>query len=245
MAALMLSASVNALALEPSESVSRALDQLDAKRYSLARAYLEPVLTDPRLTGVQRARAYYIRGFTFEAAGLYVSAAQDYTRALELDPDNATALTELGRLYTDGLGVEKNPTRAFELLLKAARAGNEQARQYVGYALLTGTGTPADVAKARYWLRESADAGRADALVQLARSYRAPYADPPQIDRALELYQQAVERGSVDALTALGYIYLSNETGAPDKPRAVDYLQRASERDAPAAQVALGYVYVL
>src|SRR5262249_34042771 len=153
----------------------------------------DPVVVDPRLTGPQRARAYYIRGFTFLSEGLYVSAAQDYRRALELDPDNPTVQTELGRLYSEGLGVDKDLAQAFTLLQKAARGGHEAARLYTGYALLTGTGTKADAAKARYSLQGAADAGQVDAWVQLARSYRAPYANPPDVERALELYRHAAE----------------------------------------------------
>ena len=242
--AALLALSHGAFAMDPGESVAHALDQLDAKRYSLARAYLDPVVVDQRLNGVQRARAYYIRGFAFLSERLYVSAAQDYQRALELDPDNPQVLTELGRLYVEGIGVERDLDKAFTLLQKGARGGNDAARLYVGYALLTGTGTPADVTKARYWLQEAADAGHVDALVQLGRSYRAPYADPPDVQKALEIYQSAADRGSLDALVALGYIYLGSEAGVPDKSRATEYFRQAADRNAPAAQVALGYLDV-
>jgi TPR repeat protein len=233
-----------AIAHEPSASVAQALKQLEAKRYSLARSYLDPVVIDPRLSGIQRARAYYVRGYAFMAEGLYVSAAQDYSRALELDPGNATVLAEMARLYADGHGVEKNLDKAFTLFQKAARAGNDIARLYVGYALLTGAGTPPDVNKARYWLREAADAGHVGALVQLARSYRTPLANPPDTERALALYRQAVDKGSVDALVALGYMYVDNEIGEPDVARATEYFRQAAERNAPAGQTALAFLYL-
>ena len=230
--------------IEPSESVQRALEQMEAKRYSLARSYLDPVVIDPRLTASQRSRAYYLRGQAFLDDGLYVSAAQDYTRALELDPDNPTVLAELGRLYAEGIGVEKSSDKAFTLLQKAARGGNDIARVYVGYALLTGTGTARDVDKARYWLREAADAGHVEALVQLARSYRAPYSNPPDNERALALYREAIDKGSVDALVALGYMHVERELGKPDLPRATEYFRQAAERGSGAGQTALGFVYL-
>lgn len=230
----------NAFALDPSDSVQRALEQLQAKRYSLARSYLDPVVIDPRLTGAQRSRAYYFRGYAFFADGLYTSAVQDYERALELDPDNATVSAELGRFYAEGVGVRKDVDKAFRLFQKAARGGSDIARLYLGYALLTGTGTPADVKKARYWLREAADAGHAEALVQLARSYRAPFADPPDPAQALALYQQAAGKGSVDALVALGYMYVGVELGEADVSRATEYFRQAAERGSPSAQTALG-----
>ncbi len=243
-AALAWFAIAPAWSVEPADSVAHALQQIEAKRYGLARNYLDVVVTDPRLNGVQRARAYYYRGYAFLAEGLYLSAAQDYERALELDPGNSTVLAELGRLYANGDGVDKNTATAFKLFLKAARGGNDTARLYVGYALLTGIGTATDVPKARYWLRESANAGHVDALVQLARSYRAPFSDPPDLDRALALYQQAIDKGSVEALTALGYMYLGGETGAPDLQRATEYFRQAAQRDSPAAQTALGFMSI-
>lgn len=231
-----------AWSVEPADSVAHALQQIEAKRYGLARNYLDIVVTDPRLSGVQRSRAYYYRGYAFLAEGLYVSAAQDYERALELDPGNSTVLAELGRLYADGAGVEKNSATAFKLFLKAARGGNEKAGLYVGYALLGGVGVTRDVPKARYWLREAANTGHVDALVQLARSYRAPFSDPPDLERAMALYQQAIDQGSVEALTALGYVYLGGETGTPDLKRATEYFRQAAQRDSPAAQTALGFL---
>ena len=243
-AMLVVSIVTPAWAIEPADAVAHALQQIEAKRYSLARNYLDTVVADLRLNGVQRSRAYYYRGYAFLADGLYVSAAQDFERALELDPDNSTVLAEMGRLYANGSGVAKNSATAFKLFQKAARAGNDTARLYVGYALLSGIGTAADVPKARYWLREAADAGHVDALVQLARSYRAPFANPPDLDHALALYQQAVDKGSVDALTALGYVYLGAETGAPDLSRATEYFRQAAERGSPAAQTALGFMSI-
>ncbi|HTK98574.1 MAG TPA: tetratricopeptide repeat protein [Pseudomonadales bacterium] len=241
---LVASVIAPAWAIEPADSVAHALQQLEAKRYSLARNYLDTVVADKRLNGVQRSRAYYYRGYAFLADGLYVSAVQDFERALELDPGNSTVLAELGRLYANGSGVAKNSATAFKLFQKAARAGNDTARLYVGYALLTGIGTAADVPKARYWLHEAADAGHVEALVQLARSYRLPFADPPDLDRALALYQQAVDKGSVEALNALGYMYLGAETGAPDLVRATQYFRQAADRDSPAAQTALGFMSI-
>ena len=186
---------ITAAGLERSNRRTRlqhALEQIEAKRYGLARSYLDTVVIDQRLSGVQRSRAYYYRGYAFLADGLYVSAAQDYERALELDPGNSTVLAELGRLYADGVGVEKNSATRFQAV---SEGGARRQRHRAAVCRLRAAdrrrSTRATFAKARYWLREAADAGHVDALVQLARSYRAPFADPPDLERALALYQQA------------------------------------------------------
>jgi uncharacterized protein len=230
-------------AYEPASYVERALESIDAQRYGLARAYLDPVAIDPRLSRQQRAQVYYYRGYTFYAEGAYVSAAQDYARALEFAPDNTAVLAAIGQLYAKGLGVRKDPAQAFELLLKAARAGHAGAKLYVGWAYLTGTGTSSDIDKARFWLAEAAAAGRVDAKLQLARSYRAPYAPEPDPEQALALYREAAAAGSTDALIALGYMYLGSETGAADPARAAGYFEQAAQHDAPIAQTVLGSLY--
>jgi TPR repeat protein len=241
---LLSLAALPSFGLDTKEAIDRAIEQVDAHRYGLARVYLDPIVIDERESADKRARAYYVRGYSFFSEGLYVSAAQDYESALDLAPDYPIALVELGHLYADGLGVKKSPARAFRLLQRAARGGNEAAKFYVGYAWLTGAGTPANITKARYWLREAVAAGRVEALTQLARSYRTPYAEAPDPTQALALYQEAVDKGSVDALVALGYMHLGTETGAADPKRALDYFTQAAKRDAPAGQTALGFLYL-
>jgi TPR repeat protein len=233
----------HAAAYEPATYVHHAIESIKAERYGLARSYLDPLVIDPRLTSAQRAQAYYFRGYSFFAEGLYVSAAQDYARALEFAPDNTAALAAVGRLYADGLGVRKDPAEAFGLLLKAARGGQGDAKLYVGWAYLTGTGTKANVDKARFWLGEAVSDGRLEAKVQLARSYRAPYAAKPDPQKALKLYQEAAAAGSTTALIALGYMYLGTEAGAADPARAAGYFRQAAEQGTAVAQSVMGALY--
>jgi TPR repeat protein len=237
-------AAATSFAFDVKESIDRAVEQLDAHRYGLARAYLDPVVIDERAPADKRAYAYYLRGGSFSSEGLYVSAARDYESALDLWPDYPAALADLGQLYASGFGVKKNLSRAFRLMQKAARGGDENAKLYVGYAWLNGRGTPANTTKARYWLREAVAAGRVEALTQLAESYRAPFADEPDPTQAIALYQQASDKGSVDALVGLGYMYIGTETGTADQKRAVDYFTQAAKQGSPAGQTALGYSYL-
>jgi TPR repeat protein len=234
----------HAAAYEPATYVQRAVESIKAHHYALARSYLDPLVIDPRLTSAGRAQAYYFRGYSFFADGLYVSAAQDYARALEFAPDNVAALAAVGRLYADGLGVRKDPAEAFRLLLKAARGGQTDAKLYVGWAYLTGTGTAADTDKARFWLGEAVSDGRLEAKVQLARSYRAPYAAKPDPQKALKLYQEAADAGSNTALIALGYMYLGTENGAADPARAAGYFRQAVAQHLASAYTGLGHLYL-
>lgn len=241
-ALLLAGSTVRAAA--PDHLIERALSHLDGERFELARSYLEPVVIDPRLTSAQRSRAYYLRGYSFFAQDLYRSAALDYGRALEFDAGNDAALTALAALHTTGQGVPKDLALAFRFYLRAARIGNVDAKSYVGFALLTGTGTEADVATARFWLTEAKDAGDRAALLNLARSHRAPFTDTPDPAAAVALYESAIELGHADALLALGYMHLDGELGSADPVRAASFFARAADMQLASGQAALGYLYL-
>ncbi|MGB0266731.1 MAG: tetratricopeptide repeat protein, partial [Pseudomonadales bacterium] len=78
----------------------------------------EPLLHRPRLPREQRAFAYFLRGLLFYRDQLFVSAAQDYQRALEFDPSHAPAQNALAWLTLKGLGVAPNPRRLATFILK-------------------------------------------------------------------------------------------------------------------------------
>ena len=233
-------------AAETLDELTRVTELIEDGRHGLARAYLDPLVIDPTITGAQRSRAYYYRGFSFFAQALWVSAAQDYARALEFDTGNASAQSALAHLFAEGLGVDKDMAEAFRLSIMAARGGHAPSKFFVGHALLTGLGVEADVDKARYWLQEASDAGQLPALLQLARSYRAPYAAEPDLEEARRLYELAASRGATEAFSALGFMALAGElgeTGEIDEQRAAELFERAADGDSAVGQAALAHLY--
>ena len=106
------------------DAIERAVELIDSGNYALARAYLEPALIDPRLATTERSRAYYVRGYSFYAQDLFVSAGKDYYRALEFNPENPGAKAALASLHGRGLGVPQDYALAYELALQAAHAGH-------------------------------------------------------------------------------------------------------------------------
>ena len=73
----------------------RAVNAAQAGAALQGRLALEPLLHRPRLPREQRAFAYFLRGLLFYRDQLFVSAAQDYQRALEFDPSHAPAQNAL------------------------------------------------------------------------------------------------------------------------------------------------------
>ena len=223
-------------------SIERAVALIDVGDYALARAYLEPALIDPRLAATERSRAYYVRGYSFYAQNLFVSAGKDYYRALEFNPDNPGAKAALASLHGRGLGVEQDYALAYELALQAAHAGHIGARFQVARAELDGVGTQRDVASARRWLEALAEQEYAEAYVHLGRSYRRSVAKEPDPELAKQWYERAWSAGQADGLLGLAYMHKDGELGEPDVEKAKTLLETAASAGSGGAQVALGHM---
>ncbi len=228
---------------DPSERMqhyfARAAEYVEAHNYALARTYLEPVLISPWITREQRARAYVTQAFTYAAQGLYVSAALDYVRALEFDPDQTTALAALSWLYAHGLGVAQDEDEALHLAFEAARRGDGYARVYVGLALMD-----EDIEEARSWLLKAAEDGYAPAYVHLAHSFRSAVADEPDPEEAKRWYEAAAEDGSAAASLAIAYMYRDGELGEPDGKEAARRFAILADNGYGHAKVALAHLYL-
>ena len=217
--------------------LERAAEYVEARNYALARSYLEPVLISPWITDAQRARAYVTQASTYRAEGLYVSAALDYVRALEFDPDQTTALAALSYLYAHGLGVAQDENEALDLALEAAQRGDGYSRVYVGMALMD-----EDIDEARSWLLRAAEDGYAPAYVHLARSFRS--ADEPDPEKAKRWYEAATEEGSVAASLAIAFMYRDGEFGEPDGAEAARRFSILADSGSAHAKAALAHLYL-
>ncbi|KAB2699201.1 sel1 repeat family protein [Ochrobactrum sp. Kaboul] len=84
-----------------------------------------------------------------------------FTKELELaamqgDP---FAQTRLATAYHEGLGVEQDPTRAFNFFLAAARQGHSGAQSMVSVSYDVGNVVPQDLVEALFWAMLSKAAG--------------------------------------------------------------------------------------
>ena len=218
--------------------IDRAAEYVEARNYALARSYLEPVLISPLITAEQRARAYATRASTYRAEGLYVSAALDYVRALEFDPDQTTALAALSYLYAHGLGVAQDENEALHLALEAAQRGDGYGRVYVGMALMD-----EDIDEARGWLLQAAADGYAAAYVHLARSFRST--DEPDPEETKRWYEAAAEEGKVAASLAIAFMYRDGEFGEPDGAEAARRFSILADSGSAHAKAALAHLYLI
>ncbi|MFZ8889560.1 MAG: tetratricopeptide repeat protein, partial [Pseudomonadales bacterium] len=163
---LLASLSVNAAPPAPAaDYYARAVSAAQGGATLQGRLALEPLLHRPRLSREQRAFAYFLRGLLFYRDQLFVSAAQDYQRALEFDPNLAPAQNALAWLSLKGLGVAPNPRRARSLYARAARQGHEEALFNGAVLREQGLGGPVDLAGALAFYGEAASQGHEPSLL--------------------------------------------------------------------------------
>jgi TPR repeat protein len=101
--------------------------------------------------------------------GDYATALRIWRPLAEHDP---RAATNLGVMYAEGLGVQKDAVEALRWLGPAALAGEPNAQMHLGVMFAEGTGgRPPDYEAAAAWYRAAAEQGYPHAQVLLAFAY--------------------------------------------------------------------------
>lgn len=84
------------------------------------------------------------------------------------DLGNAPSMILLAHAYENGLGVDRDESRAALWLKRAAESGYSLGQFHYGMVLKAGRGLPKDEGQARFWLMQAAAGGDANAAEVLA-----------------------------------------------------------------------------
>jgi TPR repeat protein/serine/threonine protein kinase len=168
-------------------------------------------------------------------------AAQLYGKAAERG--NAYAQNELGRLYQQGLGVDKDEVKAVEWFRKAADQGLAMAEANLGLMYHSGSGVQKDDAQAVQWYRKGAEQGSSPAETRLAFMYENGSGVDRDYAQAAQWYRKAAEQGNPRAQTNLGLLYQSGMGVDRDYAQALQWYQKAADQNFARAQQRLGAMY--
>lgn len=113
--------------------------------------------------------------------------------------------------------------RAFKLFLAAARGGEEDAFNSVGYFFDHGIGVKKDSGSAFAWYRRAAMRGNLAGCLNLAVCYR----NAGNLRRAKFWFEKAREQGDGSAAYELGKIYFDQRSSISAKQKAQRYLADA------------------
>jgi len=141
-----------------------------------------------------------------QAAAAY--DAKDYATAYKLftelaDEYDIAAMRNVALMTRDGLGTDKDPKRAEDMMKEAARRGLPTAQYDLGEMLLDGAAGPPDAEAALPWLEMASSAGHPIAQFRLGELYEDGTAVPKDVKVAELLYGAAARRGYDPALQRL------------------------------------------
>jgi TPR repeat protein len=140
----------------------------------------------------------------------------------------------LGEAYRKGVGIVKDPKKAFEWHEKAAKQGSDAAQFRLGVFYETGKGTAKDSQKAAEWYEKAANQGHSTSQFNLGCLYDEGKGVAKDQKKAIEWFKKAAEQGDIDAQY--------NLANTPTKEGFEWALKAASQGD-PEAQCLLANKY--
>lgn len=139
------------------------------------------------------------------------------------------AATQVGLMLSNGMGTERNLTKAVGYFQSAADAGDAAAKAALGECLLYGKGVTKDVPRAIELLEQAASRSNVRALSRLGTCYHQGLGVKQDFSEAQRLFKKAADLGSSEALGNLGVLYMNGDGVTKSAQKAVEYFQRGAE----------------
>jgi TPR repeat protein len=171
--------------------------------------------------------------------GHYLTAYALATQRIDEKKDPA-AMTLVGELLANGLGVKPDAKRAAHWYRLAAEAGNREAIHALGLLYLEGRGVDKNREEAARRFRAAAERGQPAAAYNLALLYLEGKVFPRDVLAAMRWFRIAAEQDVGDAQHALAILYKDGDGVQKDLTQAARWLDRATRLDHVPAMVELG-----
>ena len=142
---------------------------------------------------------------------------------------DAEAQYNLGLLYMNGLGVEKNERTALWWFTRAAQQGLADAQYNAGVMFYLGKGVYPSQKTAVEWWQLAVEKGHANAQNNLAIMYAFGYAVKKDPAKAVELWTAAAEQGHPDAMDSLINAYSGKMVGFQANMDKAKYWQQKKQ----------------
>lgn len=170
--------------------------------------------------------------------GLFLTAFNEATKRIEADPKDAAAMTLLGEIYNQGLGVRQDTTQAAQWYRLAADRGDAHAMASLALMSADGRGVKKDPPAARAWFEKAAALGEATAAYNLALIALSAGSDA-DIARAAVLLRMAADAELGDAQHDLGVLYARGKGVEKSPEEAAKLYIRAAKNGSIAGEVEL------
>ena len=141
----------------------------------------------------------------------------------------ANARYNLGVLYHQGLGRERDLGRALYWYREAARLEHAEAQYNLGIAHIEGIGTDYDPRLAAAFFERAANNGIMEAAYNLGLIYENGLLGDTKPDEALLWYKIAADQGSADAKMAMAQLAKNLQIDMKDVDRLVERMQQINQ----------------
>ncbi|RHZ89641.1 hypothetical protein Glove_13g105 [Diversispora epigaea] len=149
----------------------------------------------------------------------------------------------LADMYFDGLGVEKDIKKAFQIYSKAADEGSLKALNSVAYCYDNGFGVEKNEETAFELYLKSAEKGFILAQFNVGWCYKYGTGITKDEAKGFQWVIKSARAGNVNAMCNIGYCYDNGIGVGEDKNEAFKWYLKAAEKENHIAQHNLGYCY--
>ena len=158
--------------------------------------------------------------------GYFLTAFNEASKRAQ--QNDAAAMTLLGELYANGLGVGRDDIKAAQWYKMAAAQGNRDALFALAMFAFAGRAGPSDPTEGTRLLTEAAKLGNPIANYNLGLLYLQGQQFAQDFARAAELFRVAANAGNPEAQYALATMYKEGRGVAKDPKQAALLMARAS-----------------
>lgn len=158
----------------------------------------------------------------------YSEAFKWFHKAAELG--YAPAQHNIGRMYNEGVGVEKDSASAVSWFRKAAQQGDTESQNILGYLFLFGQGVDKDYSEALSWFQKAANSGSSVAQNNIGYIYQEGYGVSQDYKEAMKWFRKAAEQGFDNAQFKVGEYYFKGIEISVDYSEAERWFRLAAEQ---------------
>ena len=162
---------------------------------------------------------------------------------LRSDVGDIFAQCQLGYMYDNGYGAEKDKEQAVRWYQKAADNGCTEAQNLLARMYYLGQGVSKNYEKAFEWFKKAAEKGHSTAQVNLGTMYRDGKGVRQDAVKAIEWFQKAIEQGEPVGKYCLAWMHEMGRGTAPNIEEAVKLYREAAYQGYAKAQSALGRMF--
>ena len=189
-----------------------------------------------------QAKCMFMLGLTYEVMQEeYEQSRKWYLRAIEAG--SSAAMSNLGRHYDHGIGVEIDYAQALNYYQQAVKAGNIVANVNLGLMYEIGKGVPQDYQLAASFYSKAAKHGNAQALHNLGIMYAYGNHFARDLRQAFSFFDEAAAKGNAWSMFNVASAYRYGMGTNKNIEQAIHYFEQAAKQGIAEAFCKLSVLY--